>query len=146
MREEGPVARLQLIAAPGIRTGLRVFLLLIFPMVLFSVGAVSSSAKGPDSPRAKSSQAAHGPEEFVGQDTCVACHEEIAKGFASNPHTRIAEMHGKSGVTCEGCHGPGKAHVDGGGDATKIFNPAKAPAKEVDAKCLTCHQGQHANF
>ena len=55
-------------------------------------------------------------------------------------------MHGKTGITCEGCHGPGKAHVDGGGDVTKIFNPAKASAKEIDTRCLSCHQGQHANF
>ncbi len=29
---------------------------------------------------------------------------------------------------------PGKAHVEGGGDITKIFNPAKGTAKEVDAE------------
>jgi DmsE family decaheme c-type cytochrome len=86
------------------------------------------------------------PADFVGQETCATCHEESAKGFASNPHTKIAEMHGKKGVTCEGCHGPGKAHVDGGGDVAKIFNPAKASAKEIDARCLSCHEGQHANF
>ena len=66
-----------------------------------------------------------------------------------SPTTRIPNWPrcmAKSGVTCEACHGPGKAHVDGGGDMTKIFNPAKATAKEVDAKCLGCHQGQHANF
>lgn len=84
--------------------------------------------------------------KFVGSETCATCHEEVAKGFAGNPHNKIAEMHGKAGVTCEGCHGPGKDHVDGGGDVTKIFNPAKASAKEVDEKCLTCHQSQHANF
>ncbi len=58
----------------------------------------------------------------------------------------MAQMHGKNGVTCENCHGAGKAHVDGGGDTSKIFNPAKGTAKEVDAKCLGCHQGQHSNF
>ena len=29
---------------------------------------------------------------------------------------------------------------------TKIFNPAKASAKDVDAKCLSCHAGAHPNF
>ena len=48
--------------------------------------------------------------------------------------------------TCENCHGAGKAHVDGGGDVAKIFNPAKAHVKEVDAKCLSCHAGTHPNF
>src|SRR5215831_9069993 len=147
MHEEGPFARTPMIAAPGTRTGLRVFLLLLFAVVFFSVGAVAAPRKGanPDG-GAKSGQAPASPGDFVGQDTCAACHEEVAKGFASNPHTKLAEMHGKTGVTCEGCHGPGKAHVDGGGDVSKIFNPGKATAKEVDAKCLTCHQGQHSNF
>jgi len=49
-------------------------------------------------------------------------------------------------VTCEGCHGAGKAHVEGGGDTTKIFNPAKATPKEVDETCLKCHAGTHPNF
>ena len=83
---------------------------------------------------------------FVGSETCATCHEDVVKGFATNPHSKIAAMHGKNGVTCESCHGPGQAHVEGGGDKTKIFNPATAPAKQVDEKCLSCHAGQHANF
>jgi DmsE family decaheme c-type cytochrome len=86
------------------------------------------------------------PADFIGAEVCATCHGEIAKGFASNPHTRMAQMHGSSGITCENCHGAGKAHVDGGGDVSKIFNPAKATAKEVDRLCLGCHQGKHQNF
>ena len=55
-------------------------------------------------------------------------------------------MHGGNGVTCENCHGPGQAHVESGGDATKIFRFETATAKQVDDKCLTCHAGTHANF
>lgn len=83
---------------------------------------------------------------FVGSDTCATCHEEVAKGFASNPHTKMALMHGSNGATCESCHGPGKAHVDGGGDVSKIFNPAKSTPKEIDEKCLGCHVGAHPDF
>jgi len=54
--------------------------------------------------------------------------------------------HGGTGATCESCHGAGKAHVESGGDVTKIFVPSKATAKEVDAKCLTCHAAAHPNF
>jgi DmsE family decaheme c-type cytochrome len=70
----------------------------------------------------------------------------VGKKFADNPHQRMVLMHGGNGVTCENCHGAGKAHVDGGGDVTKIFNPAKHSAKEVDEKCLTCHAGAHPDF
>ena len=67
--------------------------------------------------------------DFVGGETCATCHDEIGKEFADNPHTKMALMHGSNGVTCENCHGAGKAHVDGGGDTTKIFNPAKASSQ-----------------
>src|SRR6185295_11166417 len=107
---------------------------------MFSLVAPAAPASGA-SPSAKAGQAAPAPGDFAGGETCATCHEEVSKGFESNPHSKLAEAHGKTGVTCEGCHGPGKAHVDGGGDVTKIFNPAKASPKEVDEKCLTCHQG-----
>jgi len=91
--------------------------------------------------------AAHPAPGFVGSETCATCHEDVAKGFAGNPHNKIAEMHGKgSGATCESCHGPGQAHVDGGGDPTKIINPSKADAKQISQTCLTCHAGAHPNF
>jgi DmsE family decaheme c-type cytochrome len=86
------------------------------------------------------------PADLVGAAVCATCHESEAKGFGDNPHSKLAEEHGKTGVTCEACHGAGKAHVDGGGDITKIFSPAKASPKDVDATCLSCHAGAHPNF
>jgi DmsE family decaheme c-type cytochrome len=84
--------------------------------------------------------------DFVGSDTCMTCHADVAKSFATNPHSRLALLHGGKGVTCESCHGPGKAHVEGGGDVTKIFRFTKASAKQIDATCLGCHAGVHPNF
>jgi DmsE family decaheme c-type cytochrome len=87
------------------------------------------------------------PGDFVGSETCATCHEEVAKKFADNPHAKMVLMRGNAaGVTCENCHGAGKAHVESGGDKTKIFSPAEASPKEVDAKCLSCHAGAHPNF
>jgi DmsE family decaheme c-type cytochrome len=116
---------------------------------MLGAGLLCATAFGAPAPGAKQAGAQAKdttPADYVGAETCATCHEEVSKGFASNPHTKIALEHGKAGVTCEGCHGAGKAHVDGGGDTTKIFNPAKASAKDVDATCLGCHAGTHPNF
>jgi DmsE family decaheme c-type cytochrome len=123
---------------PGLRVST------VFLLGLLSLGSHAFAAPGAKAAGKQDAQPA--ASEFVGSETCATCHEEVTKGFATNPHSKMALMHGKQGVTCENCHGAGKAHVDGGGDTSKIFNPAKAPAKEVDAKCLSCHAGQHANF
>ncbi|HUX44815.1 MAG TPA: DmsE family decaheme c-type cytochrome [Terracidiphilus sp.] len=109
--------------------------------VLFCSTALAAPANGEKSAGTNAASA-----DFVGSETCATCHTDQAKGFANNPHTKIALEHGKAGASCESCHGPGKAHVDGGGDPSKIFNPAKATAKQVDAKCLSCHAGTHPNF
>jgi DmsE family decaheme c-type cytochrome len=101
---------------------------------------------GADSKAAAAQAKSPAAGDLVGADVCATCHEEVAKGFASNPHAKMAQMHGANGVTCENCHGAGKAHVEAGGDVSKIFNPSKATAKEVDKMCLGCHQGKHQNF
>ncbi len=145
MHTDRPVTRWFKGAVPGKQPGLRVFL-----MVLLGVGMLCATAQAAPPPGAKpqdaqAAGAAHA--EFVGADTCATCHEEVSKGFAANPHQKMALMHGNAnGVTCENCHGAGSEHVAGGGDVTKIFDPAKASAQDVDAKCLTCHAGAHPDF
>ena len=84
--------------------------------------------------------------DYVGSETCATCHDEVSKKFSSNPHQRLALEHGGKGISCEGCHGPGKAHVDGGGDVTKIRQFKTLTAAQTDETCLTCHAGKHANF
>lgn len=141
MRIVGPVGRSLRKAVPVCVPGLRACFLMLLGVGLLFVATTALSAEGAKTP---GNQEASG--QFVGEATCVTCHADVGKNFANNPHSKIALMHGKLGVTCESCHGPGKAHVDGGGDPAKIFNPAKATPKEVDEKCLSCHAGTHPNF
>ena len=145
MQRHESLAYSPIVAAIGNWHLLRALFMLLLGAALYSAAALAAPSKEARPAGVETSQNVLSGD-YVGQETCATCHEEIGKKFISNPHAKLAEAHGKSGVTCEGCHGPGKAHVDGGGDVTKIFNPAKATAKEVDAKCLGCHQGQHANF
>ena len=86
------------------------------------------------------------PPGYAGSEACATCHQEQVDKFSANPHTKMALMHDGKGVTCENCHGPGQAHIDAGGDATKIFQFSNASAKQIDEKCLTCHAGAHPNF
>ena len=144
MHTHKPVAQFPIGAGHGKWVGLRASLMLLLGAGLISATAMAAPPAGANGQSAAAAPASHA--EFVGADTCASCHEEVVKGFATNPHTKMVEMHGSTGVTCENCHGAGSEHVAGGGDVTKIFDPAKASAKDVDAKCLSCHSGAHPDF
>ena len=87
--------------------------------------------------------------DYVGTDTCKACHEDIYNNYEKTPHWKTLNdtRGGPSKQGCEGCHGPGAAHVAGGGDKTKIFIFKDHSAKEINDRCMTCHAGgtQHMN-
>jgi DmsE family decaheme c-type cytochrome len=81
--------------------------------------------------------------DYVGSETCKTCHEDIYNNWAKTPHwkTTLNTKGGPSKQGCESCHGPGKAHVDGGGDVTKIFTFKGVSPKTISDRCLTCHAG-----
>lgn len=114
-----------------------------FPGTRLALAAGGGQQQASTSP----SKAAVDSTDFVGQETCATCHEDVVKKFSStNPHSRLALEHSGKGVTCESCHGPGKAHVEGGGDVTKIKRFDKMTTQQVDETCLGCHAGTHPNF
>ncbi|HVA93828.1 MAG TPA: DmsE family decaheme c-type cytochrome, partial [Candidatus Dormibacteraeota bacterium] len=86
---------------------------------------------------------------YVGSETCKTCHEDIYNSWEKSPHwkTTLNTKAGPSRQGCEGCHGPGAAHVAGGGDITKIYIFTNHTAKEIAARCETCHASgpQHMN-
>ncbi|MGD0910750.1 MAG: DmsE family decaheme c-type cytochrome [Terracidiphilus sp.] len=98
---------------------------------------------GAADPNRQSTQPA--PSISVGAATCANCHKEVVKGFANDPHSSSRLVARGKDVTCESCHGPSNAHAKSG-DATLIFSPSAATAKEVNEKCQACHRSQHANF
>ena len=90
------------------------------------------------------------PAGYVGSEACQACHEDQFVNYNRTPHARLASNKSwKDKVTgCEQCHGPGKEHIDGGGDATKIISFKGKNQKDISDICLKCHAGrdEHNNF
>lgn len=90
------------------------------------------------------------PKDLVGSDTCKNCHEQQFNNFSKTAHARLAKLAGwKDKIQgCETCHGPGREHVEGGGDKTKIRTFHNESSKQTSETCLYCHSGreEHNNF
>ena len=126
-------------------------MIVLLPLLLT---ARPAGAQAPDKDSKPAQSAATPPEtkhsadqsQYVGSDTCKTCHEEKFKGFETSPHwmtTQESSMtHGARG--CESCHGPGSAHVEGGGDKSKIFTFKGAKSEEITKTCMTCHESKVA--
>lgn len=101
---------------------------------------------GPQQAATSQKEAGAVPAGYVGQEMCATCHEDVVKNFAGNPHSRLVYQHNGHGVTCESCHGPGQAHVEGGGDVTKIRRFDKLTPRQINETCMGCHAGVHPDY
>src|SRR5688572_20591957 len=81
--------------------------------------------------------------EYVGSETCQACHEDIYSAFQKDPHAVVDtdKKRGRATQACESCHGPASKHTESA-SADDILNPAKLAAARADASCLACHVNQ----
>jgi len=108
--------------------------------VLVAYGRVLAYASDPAQPSPQTSAALPGSVggQYAETDICKTCHQEIwEKHFASTPHSTLlkGDQHG-----CQACHGPAQAHVDGGGDVTKIIRFETLTPAQTAAICTKCHQ------
>ncbi|HZL69118.1 MAG TPA: DmsE family decaheme c-type cytochrome [Candidatus Limnocylindrales bacterium] len=130
------------------RTIPTVFLALFLACLLNTAISAHGQAANPN-PQTSFAPTA-GPQ-YVGSDTCKTCHEDQYKQIEATQHwnTNLANLKKGTGQEwhgCESCHGPGSAHVDGGGDKSKIFSFKGATAQQVSARCQTCHGTTHPDF
>ncbi len=70
--------------------------------------------------------------DYVGSNVCRTCHPDVWAKFYKNPHSQIQHE-------CEGCHGPGKAHVEAHGGKATIIAFSVLPAEKTLEACLACH-------
>jgi len=138
-----PTKYLARIAIGTASLGLLVSLFVAGPGVATPAAAPAPAAK-PPVPVAAAASAAQDAANYVGQETCLGCHADktykgTAHAMTTNPRTPASTR------GCESCHGPGKAHVDGGGDKAKILNPGTMAAQKASEQCVSCHnRDQHA--
>ena len=79
---------------------------------------------------------------FVGSNVCRTCHPDVWSSFYNNPHYKSIAS-GKEAperTGCEGCHGPGQAHVEARGGKTTIPHAfSLMEPRQVIEDCLGCH-------
>jgi DmsE family decaheme c-type cytochrome len=117
-------------------------------VLLMGVGAVTLTAAKQDgkAQNAVAESPASGEtaaeSQYVGSETCKGCHEDQFKNFEAGPHSRtnLPKIRGEAAHGCESCHGPGAAHVAGGGDKTKIFTYIGAKPEAITKRCMACHE------
>lgn len=88
--------------------------------------------------------AAEEKAEYIGNESCAACHGDIAQRHKRSPHARIS-AEGPEGfdTSCESCHGPGSLHANAGGGrgVGGMVNLRKDPGR-----CYTCHVDKKMEF
>jgi hypothetical protein len=76
------------------------------------------------------------PLNLPANPSCLQCHVSGMRPPVKGTENRYREpIFAYNGVTCERCHGPAAAHVNGG----PILNPAKLSPARRDSICMECH-------
>jgi predicted CXXCH cytochrome family protein len=103
----------------------------------------------------------NGPPGYVGSSACQPCHTDAYNAWKSSKHANIfkqapdtppvckgchttgmndmEQTSNENDVGCEACHGPGRDHINNGGDVDKIVSSNSADI------CGRCHSGNQSD-
>lgn len=87
---------------------------------------------------------------FIGNTTCLTCHEDQVKSLEKTLHGRSVDVRtpaARADRMCETCHGPGKTHAESG-DKKDIKSFKVLTASAANATCMSCHENRktHINW
>ncbi|MHB0963640.1 MAG: DmsE family decaheme c-type cytochrome [Gemmatimonadaceae bacterium] len=110
--------------------------------VLVAAVAFAPLAVNGQAAKSQKSDAAVAGATYVGQETCVGCHESVK---TTGMHGIKADLRTPAGGKgCESCHGPGSKHADDP-EKVKPMQFGKVSAVEASAACTSCHStSEHA--
>src|SRR5438105_4531442 len=109
----------------------RLLTVFLAALALWAGSAKADAPFGADLPKpvfAEAAQRTAKPDDgrsFVGQQTCLGCHQQEAGNWAHTAHAKVFNLHPRDSAeekNCEACHGPGSAHVEDPADLTKIIS------------------------
>jgi DmsE family decaheme c-type cytochrome len=114
---------------------------LTLALALTIAGAAAAAPAAASPTPASTVQDAAAPQAgYVGDDTCLGCHQDQTRGYADTAHGQPAHPRSpKATQGCESCHGPGAKHVEDPSVPGSIRNFSDTAPQEVSATCLACH-------
>src|SRR4051812_14509735 len=108
------------LSSPRVRTRLTLALFALGWAAAVVVSAAGRPAQATRSDPAARLQAAGAPAAaqaagFIGDDTCIACHESQGQSLRATMHGNAQNARtpsAKVNQACETCHGPGREHAE----------------------------------
>ena len=91
--------------------------------------------------------AAAQPATYIGEKTCIGCHEQENVHFAETLHAKLFHQNPRTELerhVCQSCHGPGSLHAKNTKDRSLIVSFTKrwgTPVETQNQACMSCHQG-----
>ena len=123
--------------------------LFVIAIVLWAAALATLMAAGHPRQTPRTTPAATAPQPsaavlasgYVGDDTCIACHDAEGKRLSATLHGKTHNVRTPSGnpnQACETCHGPGKEHSETG-DTAKIRVFTTIAPRAASEVCTSCH-------